>query len=57
LRSHDWFWKISSDLIIGDVVDFQPAGFGVAHDHIGFAQHAAEIADADDLPNPTRQYP
>ena len=38
------------DLIVGDVIDQHPAGGIVAHDHIGFAGGATEIADANDLP-------
>src|SRR5262249_32294342 len=38
------------DLIVGNVIAENPAGGGVAHDHVGFAGDAAEIADAHDLP-------
>jgi hypothetical protein len=40
----------AGDLIVRDVVEFQPAGVGVSHDHVAFAGHAAEISDGDDLP-------
>jgi hypothetical protein len=33
------------DLVVGDVVDLQAAGIGVAQQHVAFAA-AAEIADA-----------
>src|SRR5215470_2089382 len=38
------------DLVVGDVVDLERAGLGVAHHQIALARHAAEIAGADDLP-------
>src|SRR5262245_3283686 len=40
----------AGDLIIGDVVDLEFAGVDVAQDHVGFARHAAEIAEAGELP-------
>jgi len=36
--------------VIVVVVDLQSAGAGVAHDHVGFAGDAAEIAEAAELP-------
>src|SRR5262249_51231906 len=40
----------TGDLIVPDVVDLDPAGVGVAQDHVGFARHAAEIAEAHNSP-------
>jgi hypothetical protein len=40
----------AGELVIVDVVHLQPAGIGVAQQEIGFAGHAAEIADARELP-------
>src|SRR5262249_58728430 len=39
----------AGELIVGDVVDLDPAGAGIAQDHVGFAA-AREIAEAHDLP-------
>src|SRR5258708_38335598 len=36
-------------IVVGNIVDLDPAGVGVAQDHVGFAA-AAEIAEAHDLP-------
>ena len=38
-----------ADLIVVEIVDFDPAGIDVAQHHVGFAE-AAEIAEAHDLP-------
>src|SRR5262249_57952508 len=40
----------AGELFFVDVVAFHPAGIAVAHQQIGFAGHAAEIADARELP-------
>ena len=45
----------ASDLIVIDVVHFQPAGPAVAQQEIGFAGGAAEIADARELPIQTHR--
>src|SRR6185436_13249092 len=37
------------DLVVGDVVDLQSAGIGVAQQHVAFAT-AAKVADARELP-------
>ena len=37
-------------MIVVDVVELQPAGLAVAQQQIGFAGHAAEIADTRELP-------
>src|SRR6185295_10484700 len=38
------------ELIVVEVVDFQPAGIDIAQEQIGFAGDAAEIPDAGELP-------
>jgi len=40
----------TGDLIVGDVVDLQPAGIDVSQDHVAFAGAAAEIANSGELP-------
>src|SRR5262249_3818666 len=40
----------AGELVVVDVIDFQPAGIDVAQQEIGFAGDAAEIADARELP-------
>jgi len=46
----------AGELIVIDVVHFQPAGLAVAQQQIGFAGDAAEIADARELPTRTNRY-
>ena len=38
------------DLVVGDVVELQPAGVDVADRYVVFTRDAAEVARADDLP-------
>jgi hypothetical protein len=40
----------AGELVVGDVIDFEPAGLAVAQEEIGFAGIAAEVADAGELP-------
>jgi hypothetical protein len=40
----------AGELVVVDVVHFQPAGIRVAQQQIGFAGDAAEITDARELP-------
>src|SRR5436305_1607808 len=40
----------AGDLVVSDVIDFQPAGIDVAQQHIASAGRAAEIANARVLP-------